>query len=354
MRLIAVGVVFIGVGVFWAEYTRRHPLTEQTTPSGSTGASLVDTVSAAAHAPTKGEHFAAGSFVSRSKGEITLQPGVSMKHVRAGFNETVLLLESKRQFALVGFRGSEPPVVYVKSDQAITASAINAGTLYFSEGPTIYRVNSTAPGVVTPVIQFKSATVSELSASDKVLIATVTPVNADPFATEATSAVVRVDEANRKASLVAGEQIRPHDIVNDDREVFWISGYPAALNRAPIDGSFSARIAERADGPLSLRGEDIVFRYPEGAVPEIRSIPRTGGNTATLAQGDAEWVAVSDAGLFYATAGLKPEIYFAPSVGKPQRLASLSGAVKGLAATGSTVGIAYADEAGLFHLLYKP
>ncbi len=354
MRLIAVGVVLIGLGVFWAEYARRHPMAAESTAAASTTTSLIDTVNAPAHGPIQGERFVAGAFFSHSEGEVTLHSGVSIKHVLSGPGGAVLSLESKRQFAMVTFRGSETPVVYVQSDQAITASAIHRSTIYFSEGSSVYRVNVGTPGVVIPVIQFKGATVSGLSASDKVLIATVTPVNADPFATEATSAVVRIDEANKKASLVAGEQIRPHDIVNDDSEVFWVSGYPAALNRAPIDGSFSARIAERADGPLALRGDEVVFRYPEGTVPEIRSIPRAGGNASTLAQGDAEWLAVSDTGLFYSTAGLKPETYFVPNAGKPQRLSAFEGAVKGMAAAGPKVDIAYADQAGQFHLLQKP
>jgi hypothetical protein len=201
-------------------------------------------------------------------------------------------------------------------------------------------------------VAFARALVTSVASHGNVIVATLVPRDGDPFSSDPNGAVVSIDDGEVK--LIATEQIRPREALYDGKdEAFFVAGYPSGLTRAALDGSFTARIAERADGPVFLEPDGITYRFPQASAPELKRGSRAGGAVKTLARVDAEWLAVRDGVARYTTTGMLPRLYEARVDQEPVELAAIKGVVKGLAWAGDATWLLAADDEGVTTLQVK-
>lgn len=365
MRLLVVGLVLIIGGIAVTEYARRHPSEQKqaevkgakkvkSAPTAPpTMKALIETVS-----PTP--EVAAGSFdvqalVTTSADaapgfKALLRGPVKARELRTNGADAVLVLEQSGKTALVRVSVEGTPTVLTVRAEPVAAIAIDtkANMLVWAEAGQVKRVSLTG-GDVKTVIAFTRALVTSVAAHDGKVVASLVPRDGDPFGSDPNGAVVSIDGDD--VTLLAVEQIRPREVLFDGRdETFFVAGYPSGLTRAALDGSFTARIAERADGPVALENDGITYRLP-GSSPELKHGARAGGAVKSLARVDAEWLAVHQGVARYTTTGIAPRLYEAKGDdSEPTELVALKGAVKGLAWNGARTWLLTADDEGLVTL----
>ena len=203
------------------------------------------------------------------------------------------------------------------------------------------------------LVSFVRALVTSVAAHGSKVVVSLVPKDGDPFSADPNGAVAVVEDGEVK--LIALEQIRPREVMFDGRDdAFFVAGYPSGLTRAALDGSFTARIAERADGPITLEPDGITWRSPQASSPELKRGARSGGAVKTVARVDVEWLAVQNGVARYTSAGIAPRLYEARAGDENTvELAPIKGLAKGLAWVGEKTWLLTADEEGVSTLQVK-
>jgi hypothetical protein len=371
MRFLVAGLVLIVLGIGLTEYTRRHPSEEK--KSGAKGAkkvknapsapptmqALVETAAPAPDAAAPKDSFDLQALVT-STGDATagftpvLRGTVKARELRATSDGVVLVLEKGGSTALVAVpAGGSPSVLTVRSGNVSAVTFDPKDKLVvWGEGGLVKAV-PVGGGEVKTLASFVRALVTSVGAYGSKVVVSLVPKDGDPFSADPNGAVALVDGDDVK--LIALEQIRPREVVFDGKDdAFFVAGYPSGLTRAALDGSFTARIAERADGPIALESDGITWRSPQASSPELKRGARSGGAVKTVARVDVEWLAVQGGVARYTTAGIAPRLYEA-KVGEDSaaELAAIKGVAKGLAWVGEKTWLLSADEDGVSTLQVK-
>jgi hypothetical protein len=367
MRFFVAGLVLVALSIGASEYTRRHP-SEAKKESAAKGAkrvpnptappsmkALVETTSPANEAPVSPTTFEqrlnewSTTTTSNMPGFSTILRGKAKARELKGFSDGALIVfENDAEYALVRLSRSEAPKVLAVRRTPIASIAVDEGArrVVWSEGGAIWVVPLRG-GAIEPLVAFERALVTSVAATGNRMVATLVPKEGDSFSSEPNGAVVAIEGKN--VTLIATEQIRPRDVVFDGKQdAFFIAGYPSGLTRAALDGSFTAKIAERADGPIALEPEGVVYRSPLQSAPELRRTARAGGAPSTIARVDAEWLAVHDGIARYTTTGFSPRLYEAAPGNEPVELVAIDGVAKGLAWSGESLWLLTADDTGTF------
>jgi hypothetical protein len=376
MRFLVTGLVLVFLGIAVTEYSRRHPetagLAEPAMDGGSPSASRPSTGSGPNRQGRPAHELLAievpDAPVSESMDEFQalmslasptsrpddarqvlplkpiLQAGrFAVRSLQAGDGFAAVVLEQKGERALVRVSLDSPPRVLVVRKRPVSALAVNGERVLWAEGARVYAVDG--GGAAVAVVAFAHAEVVGLAARGDALLVALSPKDQDPFASEPTSAVARV-HADGTVTLVADEQVRPHDLLTDGREVYWVAGYPSGLMRAALDGAFSARIVDRADGPLAFDADGLVFRVPHATGSELRHTAKAGGNGRAVSGADADWVAASLDSVVYTTTGIAPRLYSVEGSTQPRELMRVPGTPRGLSASGASLYLAAMAEDG--------
>lgn len=371
MRFLVAGLVLIVLGLAATEYTRRHPSEEKkdgakaakkvrnapTAPPTMTA--LAETEKPRADAPAADGVLDVQALATTS-GEATpgfrpvLRGGVKARELLASPQGAVLALEKGGVTALtVASKDGALRVLTTRATPvASLAVDVKASALVWAEGGQVKSVPLSG-GEVKTLVAFSRALVTSVAASGGVVVAALVPADGDPFAADPNGAVVSVDDGDVK--LLATEQIRPREVRFDGKdEAFFVAGYPSGLTRAALDGSFTARIAERADGPVALEPDAITYRAPLPNAPELRRGARGGGSVQTVAKVDAEWLAVQGGVVRYASTGIGPRLYEARAGDEAStELAAIQGVAKGLAWSGDATWLVTMDDDGTTTLQVK-
>lgn len=371
MRFLVAGLVLIVVGIGLTEYTRRHPSEDKkagtekakkvksapTAPPTMTA--LIETVAAAPDAAAPADSFDLAGLLT-STGDVTpgfsplLRGAVKARELHGTADGAVMVLEKSGATALVRIPASGAPTVLTVRTTAISTVSFDPkdNRLVWGEGGTVKSI-AAAGGEVKTHIAFTRALVTSVASHGGLVVAALVPRDGDPFAADPNGAVVSIDDG--EAKLIATEQIRPREVLYDGKdEAFFVAGYPSGLTRVALDGSFTARIAERADGPVALEPGAITYRFPQASSPELKRGGRSGGSLKTVARVDVEWLAVQNGVVRYTTTGIAPRLFESkPDDEAGVELAAIKGVVKGLAWTGEKTWLLTADDDGVVTLQVK-
>ena len=346
MRFLVVGLVLIGIGIGLTEYGRRHPRPSDaaaTTPGAKkklqapatppTMKALMETVKAEPDAPGDRAAFEAAlqklASTEKSSGFSTILAGnFTVRELVSGEAFGVAVAGAGAHSGLVRLSAGAPITVVAARKAAVTAVAIDGTTVIWAEGARVYSAGQ--GGEVNVLVQLANASVASLAAREGAIYAAVVPKEGDPFSTDPAGAVVKI-AADGQVSPVVTEQVRPHSMVVHGSDVFFVAGYPSALTRAALDGSFSAQIADRADGPIAYDGEGVVYRFPQ---TEVRRVAPAGGGQVTLAHGDIDWLSSAAGVTHYTTVGIGARLYEVTGTAQPVEVAALNGVSKGVAMAG--------------------
>ncbi|MCU0697687.1 MAG: hypothetical protein MUC96_14265 [Myxococcaceae bacterium] len=367
MRFLVTGLVLILVGIGVTEYVRRHP--SEASKAAKSGAkkvanapvapptmkALIETAAppadsagdAQAFAPTVEALVASGGDAVAGFSPV-LRGQVKARELKPAGDGAVLVLEKNGSSALVKVPASGAPVVLTVRTTNVATVIVDGEQVVWAEGGQVKSL-PLAGGEVKTHVSFTRALVTSLAARGSKLVVSLVPKDGDPFSSEPNGAVAFVDGDD--VTLIATEQIRPREVLFDGKdEAFFVAGYPSGLTRAALDGSFTARIAERADGPVALEPDGITWRYPQASAPELKRGARAGGAVKSIARVDAEWLAVHQGTARYTTTGIAPRLYEGKPDAEPTELASIKGVVKGLAWNGTKTWLLTADDDGVVTL----
>ncbi len=365
MRFLVAGLVLMALGIGSAEYSRRH---REPSKAGSTAAKKPagPVVPAAANTVLASEKATGLALpdaapLQAALGETTvaatpagkLGPALTAKWVvrelRAGPDFAGAAVDVGGLRGVLRLVPGQAPRVLGATKAPVSALCVDGQTTTWAADGVVWRAQGEQ---TTALVRFPNAVVTGLAHHGDVLLAALQPKDADPFAADANGAVVRV-AADGTVTAVATEQVRPRDLLTDGQEAFWVGGYPAGLVRAALDGSFSARISERADGPLSFGGEGLVFRFPLQSGSELRRLGKAGGNGRTLATVDTDFAAAQGPRTQYTTSGMLPHLFERTGEDAAVDLLAIKGTVKALSASESTLVLAVMQEDGSTQVLWR-
>ncbi len=361
MRWIVLGVVLVAASIGVSEYARRNPQAKASEDAGVAANEappkptvpmdeLVKTASGVVKPAA--DLSALGELFTATDGGVDFAAKVGARSAVSGPDRVAFVIEKSRTYGLVTatVSGTQPALQVVTArKEPISAVALDGDRLFWAEGGQVLEWKD---GAAALVASFPKAQVAGLAAKNGDVAVALVPSGADPFSTDPTGAVARVESAG-KSQLLAGELVRPHDLLIEGADVFFVAGYPSGLYRAALDGAFSARTVERADGPLAFDGTGVVHRFPEAQAPEVRRVPRAGGTVVSLARVDADFIAARAGLAAYTTTGLGPRVFTVAGTDAPKELLAFSGAAKGLAFAGERVLLLVVDELGQVHLKVK-
>ncbi len=371
MRFLVVGLVLIAVGIGVTEWNRRHPSEKKEGKDAAkkvknapvappTMQGLIATVTPEPDSAGSSDTFTTDlTTMLTTSGEAVpgfapvLRGVVKARELRATSEGVVLLLEKGGSAAVVRWpSGGTPTVLSVRTKPVSTLWVDGAGKrIVWGEAGMVKSIGLEG-GEVKTLVAFERALVTSVAASGDRVVASLVPRDGDPFSAEPNGAVVSIEKSEPK--LIAVEQVRPREVLYDGKdEAFFVAGYPSGLTRAALDGSFTARIADRADGPVALEADGLVYRFPQSSSPELRRGARAGGAVKTLARVDVEWLAVRNGVVRYTTTGIAPRLYETKVDSEETELAAMKGAVKGLAWAGDKTWLLTVDDAGLTTLQVK-
>lgn len=361
MRFLVVGAVLLLIGLGLTEYTRRTeapPADESSaeeTPGKKTPklpekvAKLLELGTLDRNAPLaptdatttrlaglKSDAPPIGGLTPLLSGDFTV------RQLRAGFGYAVAAIDVGSGSALIRLEPGAPAKPLVTRGKRITALTLDASTLFFAEGGAVFTVSSRGDGL-SPRAHFPNGVVTAIAASGDNLVLAVVPAG-DEGADQA-SAVVRLDAAG-ELTLLASNQTRPRALVTDGKEAFWLGD---GLWRAALDGSFSSRLAEDVDGPLTLDGDALVA----GAASEVRRMSRAGGKAQVLAPMKAAALVTSSGLVRFATDESPARLFEVTAGAEPSLTATLAGPVSAMALGGTTLFVVSKDAAGATVLLAK-
>jgi hypothetical protein len=279
---------------------------------------------------------------------------VKARELHGTTDGAVMVLEKGGSTALVRIPAAGAPTVLTVRTTAISTVSFDPkdNRLVWGEGGTVKSI-AAAGGEVKTHIAFTRALVTSVASHGSKVVAALVPRDGDPFAADPNGAVVSIEDG--EAKLIATEQIRPREVLYDGKdEAFFVAGYPSGLTRVALDGSFTARIAERADGPVALEPGAITYRFPQASSPELKRGGRSGGALKTIARVDVEWLAVQNGVVRYTTTGIAPRLFESkPDDEAGVELAAIKGVVKGLAWSGEKTWLLTADDDGVVTLQVK-
>ncbi len=347
MRFLLVGLVMLGLSVGLSEYDRRHPpATPVTTtesakkpelPSGvkallaTTSPSADDPAPAgsaqAVQALLKGSDAKVGGFSTVAEGAF------QARELRGGFGAVLFVVDTQSGSAIVRAVAGEGAKVVAVRSQRITAMQVDGSTVFFAEGGRVLSMS--ARGDEGPVVRvsFTSARVTSLAPVGDTVYVTLLPTGPEP------EGVVAKVESNGTVSLIASEQLKPHDVVADGKDVFWLAGGTSSLFRAPADGSFTSRVLEGADAPVALDGDALVARVGE----TLSRVSRAGGTPMVLARVKADAIAVSSGLTRYSSNGA---VYEVTAGAEPTELLKASGTPVGVALGGLSLYVLVSTGSG--------
>lgn len=357
MRWIAFGLLLVAASVGLSEYARRHPSSPGGADAGvaepeappKPSISMDDlTRPAAATVKPPADLAALGDLFTPADGGVDFAAKVSARGAVSGQTRAAFVVERSRTYGVATVAVDRAPTVSLLTarTEPISSVALDGERLVWAEGGQVLEWKD---GAAVGLVAFPKAQVAGLAVKGGQVLVALVPQGADPFSTEPNGAVVRVDAPGQAQRLV-GELVRPHDLLVEGGDVFFVAGYPSGLYRAALDGAFSARTVERADGPLAFDGSGIVHRFPESQAPEVRRVPRAGGNVTTLARVDADFLAGRAGLAAYTTTGLGARVFTVVGTDAPKELLPFTGAAKGLAFAGEHVVLLSVDELGQIHL----
>jgi hypothetical protein len=360
MRLALAGLMIVGLGIGLAEWARRNPATasEAAADAGSVSegpsAEAVSTLTTPMPALPPGPEVASFEALVQpaevAKGVTTqkLAMGVKVRELR-GAGERVAFIAEKEKTHLVMVASKGSLQAWAARTEPIATLTLNDERVVWAEGGRI--VSAQAPGLAETVAFFAQGQVMSLALDGRAVVAALVPAGADPFGTDPTGTVVRVEGTT--VTVLAKGLVRPRDVIVYGKDAFFVAGYPAGLTRAALDGAFTSRIAERADGPLAFDGTGIVHRFPDAQAPEVRRVPRAGGSAITLSRADADWVAAGDGRIAYTTAGLSPRTFTLKLGEAPVELLAFDGATRGLAMQSERIWVLATDAEGRASVVSK-
>ena len=345
------GVALLGLTIALAEYDRRHPLKDAAVeaptaaPEKKPLPKLLTTTPPMAEAASSSEqlqHFqdllktggaAVGPFKPVLSGDFVA------RELRGGFGAVLFLVDAQGQSALVRAVAGEGAKVVVARAARITTLQVDGSTAFFAEGGKVLSVS--ARGGEAPVTRadFSEAVVTALAAVGDTVFVALMP-SQKPLSDDAIGAVAKID-TDGTVKLIAADQARPRDLVADGHDVFWVSGAPGTVWRAPVDGSFTSRLTD-GQGPLALDGEGVVI----AAAGELRRVARAGGAPLVLAHASVDALTASSGLVSYAAGDT---LFQVSANAEPVELGRFTGALRGVALGGTSL---YALTAGEGSTLY--
>ncbi|MEW5742314.1 MAG: hypothetical protein AB1938_25580 [Myxococcota bacterium] len=354
MRFLIAGLVLIFLGISLTEYSRRSGATAGGTDSGD-GASakgkpglppkvarlLEVTPPDLSDEPAAPDATNALLSSLKTKGDAVegfsplLSGPFTARHLRAGFGYAVVALDVGEGSTLLRLEPGSPARIIALRKRRLTALTLDASTLFFAEGGRVFSTSTRGDAPVLPRASFKNAVVTALAAWGDDVLAALAPADA-PDSPD--GAVVRIDSAG-EVTLLASDQRRPRAVVTDGKEAFWVAD---GLWRASVDGSFSSRIAEGADGPLALDGDAVVATFGG----EVKRMSRAGGKSQTLAEAHATALVATSGLTRYATDESPARLFEVTAGAAPTLAATLPGKVSALALGGATLFALGQDASG--------
>lgn len=367
MRFLVAGLVLIAIGIGLTEYSRRtgkgaaaevakpDDAASPGEPSKPKLPAKVAALLAVAPAPADdvlGAADEATQLLSTLKADAPpiggfsplLSGAFTARQVRAGFGYAVVAVDVGAGSALVRVEPGTPPKLVYALKRRLTALTLDASALFFADGARVFTASARGGEAPQARIAFREAVVTALAASGDDVVAAVMPkdqVDSDA----AVGAVVRID-AQGDVTLLAADQARPRDVRTDGKEAFWVA---SGLWRAALDGSFSSRIAEGADGPLALDGEALVAAVGD----EVQRLSRAGGKPQVLAPAKAAALVASSGLVRYATDEAQARLFEVTAGAEPTLSATLAGPVSAMALGGTTLFVVSTDASGAAVLLAK-
>jgi hypothetical protein len=370
MRTLVAGIVLILVGLAATEYSRRNPTPEEKKAAENvappkapkpaepppTSQALLELSTDAPPAPIPADELAqevsgwAVKAPSKDALHGVLAGTFAVRDVRAGPGFAVVAVEKDKRRALVKLTQDAAPQVLFARPAPLTAMALDGERLVWAEGGAVYSASASG-GEVKRLVSLAKAQVLSLAVKGDLVLAALTPRDADPFAADPNGVIAKVEDG--KVTVVSSDQVRPKDLLTDGGEAWWVAGYPSGLVRGALDGSFTARIVERADGPLAFDADGLVYRAPVGHGSEVRHAAKAGGSMRVVSTLDADALSASDGEVWFTVTGIAPHLYVAKAGAEPQDVMAFKGTVRGLAAAGGTVVLAVQDEAGVTSVRLK-
>jgi hypothetical protein len=348
MRFLLAGLVMLGLSVGLAEYDRRHPPASPVTPTADPAArpelaagvkALLATTPSAADAPAPAASAQAvqaqlkttdakvGAFSTVTEGPF------QARELRGGFGAVLFVVDGETGSAIVRAVAGEGAKVVAARSQRITSMQVDGSTVFFAEGGRVLSMS--ARGDEAPVVRvsFTSARITSLAPVGDTVYVTLMPNGPEP------EGVVAKVESNGTVSLIASEQVKPHDVLADGKDVFWLAGATSSLFRAPADGSFTSRVLEGADAPLALDGDALVARVGD----TLSRVSRAGGAPLALAPVRVDALAVSSGLTRYASNGA---VYEVTAGAAPTELFKASGTPVGVALGGMSLYVLVSTGSG--------
>jgi hypothetical protein len=316
MRFLLLGLALLGLAVGLTEYDRRHPsaaheATPDAKPEVPAGVKAL-----LATTPPSPDVPGPASFAQEVQAK--LKPGTATvggfttvmtadlpaRELRGGFGAVLFVVDLNGSSAIVRAVAGEGAKVVAARGAPITTMQVDGSTVFFAEGGRVLSMSARGDEAPVVRVQFSGARVTSLAPSGDTVFVTLMPLGPDP------EGVVAKVESGGVVSLIAREQVKPHAVVADGKDVFWFAGASSALFRAPLDGSFTSRVLEGADGPLALDGDGVVV----GVGSELKRTLRAGGTPVLLAKGPVDAVSASsglvryiaNGGVYEVTAGAEP------------------------------------------------
>jgi hypothetical protein len=360
MRFLIAGLALLVLGIGVTEYNRRtgtgpakpadKPAPVDAKPKLPKGvAALLETLPPGEDEAVPADAFAEKLVVppqAAADGFKAVAGGIfGARELRGGFGAGLFVMDVGGASALVRAAISESPRVLLARRGRIDALAVDGSTVFFAEGGVVASTHARGDEPVTVRARFKSARVTSLATAGDVVVATLMPVTADPLSTDPVGAVVAISSEG-EVTLVAAEQVRPRDVQTDGKGCFWVAGYPPGLWRGALDGAFSSQLSDRAEGPLALDGDGVVFRAVQGSGQELRRAARAGGKQDTLAAADVAWLVSSSGLVRYVAPGSPARLFEVTAGAEPTAVAALPGAPQGLALGGTTLFVLTAGDDG--------
>lgn len=357
MRMLAAGLALLLLAVGLAEYARRHPTAaaDAALAGAAVTARPPDPLLATEAAPADqgaGDAAAWAGLLEVPAGPTprgftaVAQGRFAARQLRGGFGAVLFLADIPQASALVRAAGGEAARVVAARVGHVTALHLDGSTAFFAEGGTVLSTGARGGEPVTVRVRFARAVVTSLWAVGDTVYVTLRPAAQPEGSEEATGAVARV-ESDGQVSLVAGAQVSPRAVTADGTEVYWVAGASPAVWRAPRDGSFAAKVAGEAAGPLALDGDGLLFRGTDEA---LWRVPRAGGAPVAVAPpGVRDFLAVSGLVRFTTSAG----VFEVTAGSAPRELLATPAAPLGLTVAGTSLYVLTAPQPGSAAVLLK-
>jgi hypothetical protein len=194
----------------------------------------------------------------------------SARQLSGGFGWAVFLADAQNETAIVRVSENEKPDIVLVWPWHIDELWVDGSTLFFSSQNAIYSKPARGDESVHLVARFSQGAIVHFAvASDGVVVALT------DAAKKTNTVIARVD-ADKNVIPLATDVPKVDALVSDAKEVFWLA--KGDLFHAPLDGTFSSRLAEGVNAPISLEAKSLVTNSKTG----MQRIMRDSGETEHL------------------------------------------------------------------------